>query len=197
MKLLSLLALSLCLSLPAAAAPPPDVLDKLVLAAGSPAPSFALAQAPDAPPDPSIAGVPSLEQSPLQFAAVAVQLAQKGQWGAFAFVLLFAAVWLVRKFASKLPDGKVKETLLSKWGGWTLNLLFALAAGVAGLLLVGGPVSVLPVMGIVGSAVTYAFAAAGMVEMKKDLLAQGDTAAGAIATKADAVAELTKGPPAP
>lgn len=168
-----------------------------VHAGGLPAPDFALAQADAPPPDPGIAGVPSLEQAPLQFAAVVVQLAQKGQWGAFAFVLLFALVWAVRKFASKLPDGKVKETLLSKWGGWTLNLLFALAAGVAGLLLVGGPVSVLPVLGIVGSAVTYAFAAAGMVELQKDVLGKSDAAAAAVVTKADAVRVLEKGPPAP
>lgn len=164
-----------------------------VHAAGTPAPTFALAQAAD----PTITGVPSLEQSPLQFAAVVVQLAQKGQWGAFAFVLLFGVVWAIRKFASKLPDGKVKETLLSKWGGWTLNLVLALAAGVAGLLLVGGPVSLVPVLGVVMTAVTYAFAAAGAVEFQKDVLGKGDAAAAGVTTKADAVAMLEKGPPAP
>lgn len=51
MKTLLLLSLSLFLSLPAAAAPPPpDVVDELVLAAGTPAPSFALAQAEPAAP---------------------------------------------------------------------------------------------------------------------------------------------------
>lgn len=51
MKIHSLLALSLFLALPAVAAPPPpDVLDELVLAAGQPAPSFALAQAPEPAP---------------------------------------------------------------------------------------------------------------------------------------------------
>lgn len=168
-----------------------------VHAGGLPAPDFALAQADAPPPDPGIAGVPSLEQAPLQFAGVVLQLAQQGKWGALAGLLVFALVWAVRRFAKVLPDGKVKETLLSKWGGWVLNLLVALAAGVAGLLLVGGSVSLLPVLGIVGSAVTYAFAAAGMVELTKDVASKGEAAAAAIVTKADAVAELEKGPPAP
>lgn len=46
MRILSLLFL---LSLPVHAAPPDDALDKLVLAAGTPAPTFALAQVEPAP----------------------------------------------------------------------------------------------------------------------------------------------------
>lgn len=49
MKTLLLLSLSLFLSLPAAAAPPPPDVCELVLAAGTPAPTFALAQAEPAP----------------------------------------------------------------------------------------------------------------------------------------------------
>ena len=49
MKTLLLLSLALTLSLPAAAATPPNV-DELVLAAGAPAPSFALAQVEPATP---------------------------------------------------------------------------------------------------------------------------------------------------
>lgn len=200
MKLLSLLALSLCLSLPAAAAPPDDALDKLVLAAGTPAPSFALAQAEAPAPaqTPVIApGVPDLEAAPLQFAGVVLQLAQQGKWGALAGLLVFALVWAVRRFAKVLPDGKVKETLLSKWGGWTLNVLVAISAGFAGLLFLGAPVTALSVVGIVGGALTYALTAAGVVELTKDVTAKGDAAAAGIASKADAVAELAKGPPAP
>jgi len=56
MKTLLLLSLALTLSLPAAAAPPPSV-DDLVLAAGTPAPDFALAQAEPVPtPAPSVLG---------------------------------------------------------------------------------------------------------------------------------------------
>lgn len=54
-----ILLLLLLLSLPVHAAPPPDVLDKLVLAAGSPAPSFALAQVPEQPA-PVVAPAPSV-----------------------------------------------------------------------------------------------------------------------------------------
>jgi len=49
MKTLLLLSLSLFLSIPASAAPPDDALDKLVLAAGTPAPTFAIAQVESAP----------------------------------------------------------------------------------------------------------------------------------------------------
>ena len=50
MKTLMLLSLSLFLSLPAIAAPPPpDIVDELVLAGATPAPSFALAQVPEQP----------------------------------------------------------------------------------------------------------------------------------------------------
>lgn len=57
MKTLLLLSLSLFLSLPAAAAPPPpDVVDDLVLAAGTPAPSFTLAQVEPAPAPASVLG---------------------------------------------------------------------------------------------------------------------------------------------
>ena len=50
MKTLLLISLSLALSLPAAAAPPPDTVDELVLSAATPAPSFALAQVEPAAP---------------------------------------------------------------------------------------------------------------------------------------------------
>lgn len=55
MKTLLLLSLSLFLALPAVAAPPPDV-GKVVLAAGTPAPDFALAQAPEVAPAPTTPG---------------------------------------------------------------------------------------------------------------------------------------------
>lgn len=53
MRILSLLFL---LSLPVHAAPPDDALDKLVLAAGTPVPTFALAQVEPAPAPPSVLG---------------------------------------------------------------------------------------------------------------------------------------------
>ena len=140
--------------------------------------------------------MPSLDSSPLQFAGVVLQLAQQGKWGALVGLLVFTLVWAVRRFAKVLPDGKVKETLLSKWGGWVLNLLVAIAAGFAGLLVLGAPVTALSVVGIVGGALTYALTAAGVVELQKDVLTKGDAAAAAITTKADAVRELEKGPPA-
>lgn len=53
MKTFLFLSLSLFLSLPAVAAPPPPDVGKVVLAAGTPAPTFALAQAPEAAPAPT------------------------------------------------------------------------------------------------------------------------------------------------
>ena len=58
MKTLLLLLLAVA-SLPAAAAPPDDALDKLVLAAGVPAPTFALAQA-EPVPAPVVAPAPTV-----------------------------------------------------------------------------------------------------------------------------------------
>lgn len=150
---------------------------------------------------PVMPGVPDIDQAPLQFAAVLIQLAQAGRWGAFASLAIFAAVWLVRKFAGRLPDGKVREALLSKWGGWAMNFVSAVSAGFGAIAFVGAPVTLVSVIGILGGAVTYTLGAAGLVELQKDLTLKratdaGQTAAAAIDSKAAAVATLEKGPPA-
>lgn len=66
----TLLLLLAVASLPAAAAPPDDALDKLVLAAGTPAPTFALAQADVAAPAPVVVTAPTVGQ---QIAAGVIQ----------------------------------------------------------------------------------------------------------------------------
>lgn len=151
------------------------------------------------PPDvPAIPGVPSLDSAPLQFAGVLVQLAQAGRWGAFASLAVFALVYVVRKFGSKLPAGKVRDALLSKWGGWALNFLLAVAAGFAGVTFIGVPITVVVVVGILGAAVSYALGAAGLVELQKDIVgkaeAKGTEAAAAVTDKAAAVSALERGP---
>lgn len=158
----------------------------------------ALARAQDVPlPDAApvlVPGVPSIDDAPLQFAALLVQLGQQGKWGPLVALAVFALVFLARKFASKLPAGKVRDALLSKWGGWGLNLAVALSAGVAGLLLSPVAVSVVSVIGVVGAALTYSLAAAGLVELRKDAAGKGDAAAAAVDTKAEALSSLDKGP---
>lgn len=141
-----------------------------------------------------VPGVPSLDDAPVQFAGLLLQLGQQGRWGALAALGVFALVFLARKFVSKLPPGKVRDFALSTWGGWLLNLLVALSAGIAGMLLGGGALSAASVVGVVGGALTYSLAAAGLVELKKDALAKGDAAAAAVDTKAEAVSTLEKGP---
>jgi hypothetical protein len=155
-----------------------------------------------APPLP--AGVPSLEAAPVQFAGVLLQLAQTGRWGAFASLAVFALVYAVRKFAAKLPAGKVRDGLMSKWGGWGINLVSAISAGFAGLTFVGAPVTLVSIVGILGGAVTYALGAAGLNELLGDLTtkrteaatAAGDAAAATVTTPAEAVKAIN-GPPAP
>lgn len=152
---------------------------------------------PDVAPPPVVLapGIPSIEAAPLQFAAVLVQLAQSGKWGALVGLLVFALVWAARKFAGKLPPGKFRDATLSKWGGWGLNLAVALSAGFASLAFVGLPLSVVSVLGVIGAGVTYAFTAAGLVEFQKDIADKGSAASAAVTTKADALGILEKGPP--
>lgn len=160
--------------------------------------SLALAQDIPAAPDPLVLpGVPSVEEAPLQFVTLLLQLGQQGRFGPLIALLVFAAVFILRKFAGKLPEGQVRAFLLGTWGGWLLNLATALSAGLAGLLLGGGALSVVSVLGVLGGALTYSLAAAGLVELKKDAAAKGEAAAATIATKGDAVSILEKGPPAP
>jgi len=157
-----------------------------------------VARAQDIPAAPvGVPGVPSVEDAPLQFAALLVQLGQQGKWGPLVALIVFALVFALRKFASKLPDGSVKVFLLGKWGGWLLNLGVALSAGIAGLLLSPVTVSVASVVGVVMSAVMLSLSAAGLVELKKDATAKGEAAAAAVDTKAEALGVLEKGPPAP
>jgi hypothetical protein len=158
---------------------------------------------PHLPPLP--AGVPSIDQAPLQFATVLLQLAQAGRWGAFASLLVFALVFVVRKFSSKLPEGKVRDALTSKWGGWAMNFVSSLSAGFSALAFIGAPFTLVSVIGVLGGAVTYTLGAAGLVELQKDLTEKRDTAAttagataaAGITTKDEVVAALEKGPPAP
>ena len=177
------------------------------------APIVAFAQ--DVPPGPTIeasphlppmpAGVPSIDQAPLQFATVLLQLAQAGRWGAFASLLVFALVFAIRKFSGKLPEGKVREALTSKWGGWAMNFVSSLSAGFSALAFIGAPFTLISVIGVIGGAVTYTPGAAGLVELQKDLTEKRDTAAtsagataaAGITTKDEVVAALEKGPPAP
>jgi len=151
------------------------------------------------------AGVPDLDAAPVQFAGVLLQLAQTGRWGAFASLAVFALVYAVRKFATKLPVGKVRDALTSKWGGWAMNFVSSLSAGFATLAFIGASFTLVSVIGVIGGAVTYTLGAAGLVELQKDLTEKRDTAAAdagataaaAVTTKADAVSALEKGPPAP
>ena len=147
------------------------------------------------PPAVSVPGVPSLDDAPLAFAQVVVSLATQGKWGAFAALLVFGLVFALRKFAAKLPEGKVREALLSKWGGWALNFALALAGGVATLALGSVPLTAVSVLSVVFGAVTVALSSAGLVELQKDATKKGAEAAAAIDTKAEAVAVLAKGPP--
>ncbi|HEY0881193.1 MAG TPA: hypothetical protein VGD87_06675, partial [Archangium sp.] len=108
----------------------------------------------------------------------------------------------VRRFAKALPEGKVREALLSKWGGWALNFLLAVAAGFGGLTFVGVPITVMAVVGILGSGVAYALGAAGLVELQKDLTtkrneavgAAGEAAAATVTDKEAALRTMEKGP---
>lgn len=176
-----------------------------VAAAGVPAPEFALSQVDAAAPLPTLpTGVPSIEEAPLQFALVLVNLAQTGKWGPFGAFLVFALVALVRWGAKKLPaDSKVALALTSKWGGWALNFASALAAGFGSVLYLGAPLSVTAIVGIVGAALTFTFGAAGVKELQKDLMTSrndaassaGSKASGEVKTLDEAAAVLRKGPP--
>lgn len=150
-----------------------------------------------APPVALPAGVPDLESAPLQFAGVLVQLGQQGKWGSLAALLVFAVVFLARKFVGRLPEGKVRDFMLSTWGGWLLNLLVAGAASAAGLALGGASFGLPTVLGVVGAALTYSLSAAGLVELQKDATKKGAAAAATVDTKAEAASLLENGPPAP
>lgn len=174
-----------------------------MLAFGQDTPPPDLGPAVTHPAAPTITpGIPGLDDAPLQFAGVLIQLAQTGRWGAFASLAVFALVWATRKFAVKLPEGKVREALLSKWGGWLLNFALAVAAGFGGVTFVGLPITVMAVVGIIGGAVSYALGAAGLVELTKDLTGKrnqavqlaGDAAAAAVTDKEAALRTMEKGP---
>jgi hypothetical protein len=158
----------------------------------------ALAQdVPAAPAPVAVPGVPSVEDSPMQFAALLVQLGQQGRWGPLVALVVFALVFVLRKFVGKLPEGKVRDWLLSKWGGWALNLVTALSAGFAAVLMGGGALSVGVAVNIIGGALLASLGAAGIVELQKDAAAKGESAAAVIDTKTEAANLLEKGPPAP
>lgn len=138
--------------------------------AQEPAPPPVAATVSSSPPVPLPAGVPSLDDNALAFAGVLVQLAQAGQWGSFAALVVFALVWAVRRFAGHLPAGKVRDFLTGKWGGWLLNFGAAIAAGFATVAITGTPLGLVTVLGVIGGGVTYALGAAGLVELKKDVM---------------------------
>lgn len=179
MTRLALLALTFIIAAPIVAfaqepAPPPPVVD---VASSSPA-------------VPLPAGVPSLDDNALAFAGVLVQLAQAGQWGSFTALLVFALVWAVRRFAGHLPSGKVRDFLTSRWGGWLLNFGAAIAAGFATVALTGTPLGLVTVLGVIGGGITYALGAAGLVELKKDVL----PAPVPVPSKAEALRLMEQGP---
>lgn len=150
----------------------------------------AVATVSSSPPVPLPAGVPSLDDNALAFAGVLVQLAQAGQWGSFAALVVFALVWAVRRFAGHLPAGKVRDFLTGKWGGWLLNFGAAIAAGFATVALTGTPMGLVTVLGIIGGGVTYALGAAGLVELKKDVM----PAPVPVTEKAEALRIMEQGP---
>lgn len=145
---------------------------------------------PSAPAVPLPAGVPSLDDNALAFAGVLVQLAQAGQWGPVAALVVFALVWGVRRFAGHLPAGKVRDFLIGRWGGWLLNFGAALAAGFAGLALTGTPLGLVTVLGVIGGGITYALGAAGLVELRKDV----QPAPVPVPSKAEALRIMEQGP---
>jgi len=148
----------------------------------------ALAQ--DVPPAPVVGGL-NLDADPLGLVPLATTLVREGKFGALALVALFALVWAIRKFAAKLPAGKVRDALLSKWGGWGLNFALGLAGGFASLALSGVQVTLSLVLGVIGAAVSFALGAAGLKELGKDVLPAK------VETLDDAAKVLAKGPPAP
>lgn len=158
----------------------------------------ALAQDVPPPPDaasPVVVGV-DLDQAPLALVPVVASLVKDGRWGLLALVGLFAAVWAVRKFASKLHEGKVRDALTSRWGGWALNVAMALAGGFASLLATGAPITAVGVVSVLGAAVSFALGAAGLVALKQDVTAKADAAgakaAATVTDAATAAAELRK-----
>lgn len=159
-------------------------------------PSFAQ----DVPPPPDVAapvvvGV-DLDAAPQALVPVVAGLVKDGRWGLLALVGLFAVVWAVRKFASKLPEGKVRDALTSRWGGWSLNVAMALAGGFASLLATGAPITAAGVVSVIGAAVSFALGAAGLVALKQDVTAKADAAgakaAATVTDTATAAAELRK-----
>lgn len=166
-------------------------------------PFVVLAQDAAPPAAPELAGVPSLDQAPAQFALLVLQLAQGGRWGAAALLVLFGLVFGFRKLGLKLVPGKVGDFLRGKWGGWLINFALAVSGGFGSLLMVGTPITALAVISVLGGSVTFALGSAGLNELVKDLThkpaeAAGDAAATNVAgmPKADLVSALEKGPPA-
>lgn len=151
------------------------------------------------------AGVPSLDQAPVAFVALLVNLAQQGRWGLFAALAIFGATFVVRKVAAKFPTSKFGEAILSKWGGWATNFVLSAAAGVSTMLVTGIPVNVASVATVLFSAVGYTLMAAGLREFQKDAGASrnaaadsaGEKAAGEVKNLDDAADVLRKGPPSP
>lgn len=159
----------------------------------------AVAQDIPAPPaTPELAGVPSLDAAPAQFALLVLQLAQGGRWGAAALLALFAAVFAFRKLGLKLVPGKVGDFLRGKWGGWLINFALAVSGGFGSVLLAGQSVSAVVAISVLGGAVTFALGSAGLNELVKDLTPKRDVVAEVAAMpKAEVVDRLEKGPPAP
>lgn len=146
----------------------------------------ALAQ--DVPAAPVVGNV-NLDADPLGLVPLATALVREGRFGALALVALFALVWAVRKFAAKLPEGKVRDALLSKWGGWGLNFALGLAGGFASLALSGVAVNLALVLGVIGGAVSFSLGAAGLRELGKDVLPGPK-----VETLDDAAKVMAKGP---
>ncbi len=152
-------------------------------------PLLSLAQTVLPPLDPGAAGF-----DPLPLVQAIAAGAQSGNWGPVVIAALVLSVWLVRFLARKFPSFKPLAWVSSSWGGWALNLGGSLLAAIGTLVFAGGPLSVAAVVSAVIAAAVTGFASAGVVELKKDLLAgaksEGAAAGLTVASKKDALEEL-------
>jgi len=130
--------------------------------------------------------------NPAPFAQILFDAVTSGKWEvvtAAALVLLVAGIRLYgKKLQAALPDENPLDKGLTwlftnTWGGWTLNLLTAIAGALATALLAGAPVT----LGLVGTAIMTALSGAALWELLKDVLAEIQTKKAAEAGEAAAL----------
>lgn len=152
-------------------------------------------------PGPAVGGIDQSSIASLALTGVSklAELGKAKQWGPFTSVLLFLLVSILRLVARAtwFPLGKVKDALLSRWGGWGLNFGVSLAGGFA-VQALAGPFTFENVFGIIVGAVTSSLAVAGGLTLfsdtkgRNDAAAQAGTdAAGAVTTKKQALDVIT------